>query len=124
MLTESEKEWLKTRDKKRSYCVYCEATFGADSCYWKCVTESCAMYPDMKDAAEFSERVAAKLARWDNEYHKGDHLCPYGDDDLDSYIPLCHCINFCQDHPRLGCIAAKLAWARLEVEEEMDGISI
>ena len=65
MLTESEKEWLKTRDKKRPYCFYCEALFGADSCYWKCVTESCAMYPDMQDAAEFSERVAAKLAKLD-----------------------------------------------------------
>lgn len=108
MLTESEREWLKTRDKKRSYCVYCEATFGADSCYWKCVTESCAMYPDMKDAAEFSERVAAKLS----ELPEDVHPCPYGATNRCSYDD---CGN-----PHLGCRRSILKYARLAVEEEMD----
>lgn len=123
MLTESEREWLRNRKGKNDlyfFCKYCTVPKEDDDCYWSHIIEACPVYPDIEDAAEFSERVAAKLARWDNEYHKDDHLCPYGDDDLDSYIPLCHCIVFCQDHPKLGCIAAKLAWARMAVEEEMD----
>lgn len=118
MLTESEREWVKYRQIFNGYYPY-----GCLTCSLQrtlCDKTDCLLHPDLGDAAEFSERVSAKLARWDNEYHKGDHLCPYGDDDLDSYIPLCHCINFCQDHPKLGCIAAKLAWVRLSVEEEMD----
>lgn len=99
MLTESEKEWLKTRDKKRPYCFYCEALFGADSCYWKCVTESCAMYPDMKDAARFSERVAAKLATVQ----------------ANSFPAMVEAYKYRQT---IGWANLKLA--RLAVEEEMD----
>lgn len=141
MLTDSEKRWLKLRKLYEgvnyySYysCMHCpEYNIGRwhgykRPCNEACLSNGCPFIDigssqavfDYIEAAEFEERVAAKLAKWDNEYHKGDHLCPYGDDDFDSYIPLCHCINFCQYHPRLGCIAAKLAWARLEVEEEMD----
>lgn len=96
MLTDSENIWLKTRDKKRQYCFYCEALFGTDFCYWKCVTESCAMYPDMKDAALFEARVAAKLA--------SSSACQYVTG---------HCML-------TGCAACQLRDARLAVEEEMD----
>ena len=108
MLTNSEREWLETRDKKRPYCFYCEALFGTDSCYWKCVTESCAMYPDMKDAAEFSERVAAKLAnpQW--------AVCWNSDS----------CLEFggSKDEPRWvwDCEWCRLKHAHLQVEEDMD----
>ena len=125
MLTYNEQSWLawkkrisRMKNVSAAWCHKCpHLGRNAAGCYGE---PYCPLFPDFADAAEFSERVAVKLARWDNEYHKGDHLCPYGDDDLDSYIPMCHCINFCQGHPKLGCIAAKLAWARLAVEEEMD----
>lgn len=119
MLTDSEREWLENR-KPGDWCVThdCSAMFEGE-----CISVTC--YMDIswlyRDAAEFAERVAAKLARWDNEYHKDDHLCPYGDTDLDSYVPICHCTDFCKDHPKLGCVSVKIAWARLAVEEEMDG---
>lgn len=78
------------------------------------------MTRDLLDAAEFSEQVAVKLAAWDNEYHKDAKLCPHYDTDLDDYIPLCQCVDFCKSHPKLGCTAVKLAWVRIAVEEEMD----
>ncbi len=77
------------------------------------------MLNDFKDAAEFNGRVAVRMAKLSVEYHKGDELCPYYDTDLDSYIPLCHCTEFCKSHPKLGCTEVKLAWARMQVEEEM-----
>jgi len=111
MLTENELAWL----NERQICLACEGSY-----IWAGYWEDGVELEIMQEAAEFEDRVAAKLARWDNEYHKDDHLCPYGDDDLDSYIPLCHCTDFCKGHPKLGCVSAKIAWARLAVEEEMD----
>lgn len=117
MLTQNELAWFEEHYRTNlNFCRRCKHLAECQGKHPFCPL----MRMDLLDALEFSERVSVKLARWDNEYHKGDHLCPYGDDDLDSYIPMCHCIDFCQDHPKLGCIAAKLAWARLAVEEEMD----
>lgn len=91
MLTKSEWEWLKTRDKKRLYCFYCNSFFGTSYCDTKCITGTCPVYPDMKDAAEFSERVALKLA------------------------------NYIETLGWKGCGKHALEQARLQVEEEMDG---
>lgn len=113
MLTESEKEWLKTRDKKRPYCFYCEALFGADSCYWKCVTESCAMYPDMKDAAEYEARVAAKLATYATMMVGSDIAAPCLE------CP-CQKAGVCYHGTNKSCQWSFLTTARLQVEEEMD----
>lgn len=59
MLTESELVWLKDR-RNKVYCRYC-------SVIYLCSNPSasgfkCPLIPDYKDAAEFSERVAEKLA--------------------------------------------------------------
>lgn len=113
MLTESEREWLKTRDKKRPYCFYCEALFGTDSCYWKCVTETCAMYPDMKDAAIFEARVAEKLA-----LYNANTMDWMSNVFSPACWETCRGSRFCEGN--LSCAEATLAAARLQVEEEMD----
>ena len=78
MLTDSDKAWLKDR-RNKAYCRYCSVI---DLCSNPNASGfKCPLIPDYKDAAEFSERVAAKLAK-------------------------------------LDCV---LKYARLAVEEEMDG---
>ena len=115
MLTESENTWLKTRDKKRPYCFYCEALFGTDSCYWKCVTESCAMYPDMKDAAIFEARVAAKLATLLDESYFHIDTGSY-----ESCREVCPAHSLCPKGFNPDCRTTFVKYARLAVEEEMN----
>lgn len=103
MLTASEQEWLEQRDPKL-YCRWC--TGGNDDvwCDYALATDVCPLYEDkdsLWDAAEFSERVAAKLA--------------------DAYWPP---MDVGSDGPRLFMPPAdRLKWARLAVEEEMNADS-
>lgn len=93
MLTQNEREWLASR---RTYCNYCDLERGSDDCEWEMAMEQCAMFPRMKDALEFSERVAAKLAT--DENCGVDEDCP----------------------PDMPYGWGRLKAARLQVEEEMD----
>ena len=136
MLTESEKRWLRNKRLRGFRFDICRWCFAYPVAAWERAPSPCVIYchnngvpalceglhsaRGLRDALEFSERVAVRLAKWDIEYHKNDHLCPYGDTDLDSYIPLCQCTDFCQSHSKLGCVEVKLAWIRLKVEREMD----
>ena len=80
MLTKSEREWLASH---RTFCNYCDLERGSDDCYWNHVVEACPMYPNIKDALEFSERVVARLANregcigdWCYYYPFSDKVCP------------------------------------------------
>lgn len=80
MLTDSELAWLKRRQFFNGFYT----TSGCLTCSLNetlCDKTDCLLHPDLEDALEFSERVAAKLAK-------------------------------------LDCV---LKYARLAVEEEMDG---
>ena len=107
MLTESEKQWLEMRDAIQFACGSYRMPYFRDGY---------SLDEDWKDAAEFSERVAAKLA----DMHRETMLvgcceqCPawelcnqiYGDD---------------FDNARVNdCKTIFLKYARLAVEEEMD----
>ena len=65
------------------------------------------MYPDMKDAAEFSERVAAKLVGI-TESMMQSWACPANE----------NCAG--ENCAGLECREVLLRYARLQVEEEMD----
>lgn len=105
MLTDNEREWLRLRDFfPFNSCLHCEHS--ADFI----ISRMCPFLRDkncidlrtmnfaqtMKDAAEFSERVAAKLA--ENDWGNIDEDCP----------------------PNMAFGWGKLKHARLAVEEEMD----
>lgn len=111
MLTKSEKEWLRERKffplfscvhcKNKNFYILNKTCFGTDA-------KSCIEFLrlielkyDLRDAAEYEARVAARLA-------SRVGACPY------VTMPMSkHCM-------RTGCVACKLRDARLEVEEEMD----
>ena len=111
MLTQSEREWLEDR-RRVAYCRYCN------------VSRLCAnpfasgySYPltgNMKDAAEFSERVAAKLAN----IHFGTEDCEYCSNhiNVNEYCGECKTAS-----TNKRCLACRIKYARLKVEEEMDG---
>lgn len=113
MITQSEREWLVTH---RTYCNYCDLECGSDDCEWEMAMEQCAMFPRMKDALEFSERVAAKLARQAMKYVCEKYPCRHG-------RPALGCMR---DNTKLTgpyavhCEDCFLREARLQVEEEMD----
>ena len=60
MLTDSEKAWLKRRQFFNGFyssgCLTCSLNETL------CDKTDCLLHPDLEDALEFSERVAAKLA--------------------------------------------------------------
>lgn len=62
MLTESEKQWLHNRKLSLNpYCGWCmRYALCCNPHYQMCPTQN----TDLQDAAEFSERVAAKLAEY------------------------------------------------------------
>ena len=96
MLTKSEKRWLKKR-KEWSVCSYC-SNIPQTMCLYGERPHFCALIDvDYKDAAEFSERVAAKLAA--DENCGVDEDCP----------------------PDMPFGWGRLKAARLAIEEEMDG---
>jgi hypothetical protein len=108
MLTASERAWLEDR-KHKSYCRYCNVSKLCANPFAS--GYSCPLTGNMKDAAEFSERVAAKLAQ---AYMK------IIDAEFDIEIRL-----ICEACPAAGrcnmdCCDSILKWARLQVEEEME----
>jgi hypothetical protein len=102
MLTKSEKEWMENRWKFS--CWYCPNTPQVMCTMGERPAHCAIMDTDWQDAAEFSERVAAKLAK-----HTHDK-------------PLVCEINWdCPYWPQGKCAWCYLKAARIEVEEEMDG---
>ena len=60
MLTKSEREWLEDR-KRMAYCRYCNVSKLCANPFAS--GYSCPLTGNMKDAAEFSERVAALISK-------------------------------------------------------------
>ena len=107
MLTASELAWLKRRQFFNGFYT----TSGCLTCSLNetlCDKTDCLLHPDLEDALEFSERVAVKLTIMPRR----DGPCDYGQMAL--------CSRDCGSH-WLNCRDARLKWARLTVEEEMDG---
>lgn len=103
MLTQSERAWLSSRKGKDDlylFCKHCTVSPKTDDCYWNHVVGACPMYPDIEDAAAFSERVAAKLA--------------------DAYWPPLVYTPVAPFEQLFMPPMDRLKWARIEVEEEMD----
>ena len=110
MLTEAEKKWL--RNRKFETCENCKTNrLLCDRCNHIYPTNVCALdrftlsglsvettYDELKDAAEFEARVAAKLA-------VDSHDCGS-----------CKIVDLCNGI----CECERLKHARIEVEEEMD----
>lgn len=107
MLTQSEREWLEHRDAMQ----FITGTYIADF----------AEYPlwnsgkDWQDAAEFSERVAAKLAEM-------AHWLAHGIGTEMECVDLCDASKICEESESLPCQWCFLKHARLAVEEEIDGL--
>lgn len=125
MLTKSEKEWLKKREQwaephngygdEGYFCEHCKI-----NCIDGCPTEIRDGNIDaFVDAAEFSERVTAKLAEF---YH---HTTLYLDDSDGQKLrcwETCPARFHCGDsYTHLTCGDAVLKTAQLTVEEEMNG---
>lgn len=60
MLTDSERAWLKRRQFFNGF--YSSGCFTCSLNRTFCEKTDCPLHPDLEDALEFSERVAAKLA--------------------------------------------------------------
>ena len=111
MLTDSEREWLKDR-RNKAYCRYCSVIYlcsNPNASGFKCP-----LIPDYKDAAEFSERVAATLAN----IHFGTEDCPYCSNHINVNEYCGECKTASTDK---RCLACRIKYARQQVEEEMDG---
>ena len=108
MLTDSEREWLRLRPHDgTAYCWHCQ-NVGRDM--KGCLDEPyCALVPDYKDAAEFSERVAARMAEL---FAASTEIAPL--------CASCPCEDDCYANRRLKCGGQILKYARLQVEEEME----
>ena len=114
MLTEEEKQWLAQR---KGYCNWCSVEFKTDSCFWIITADLCPLYPrqaSTQDAAEFAERVAAKLAEKVFLPYDKRYPCAHG-------APADGCMR---DKSALAgpyavhCEDCILKYARLAVEEE------
>ena len=119
MLTESEKRWLRGRElSPRPYCASC---INAKICAktrkqcW-CPTDGIDRYDAhiLQDALNFCERVAAKLAN----IHFGTEDCPYCGNHINVNEYCGECKTASTDK---RCLACRIKYARLKVEEEMDG---
>lgn len=141
MLTDSEKRWLKLRKLYEgvnyySYysCMHCpEYNIGRwhgykRPCNEACLSNGCPFIDigssqavfDYIEAAEFEERVAAKLAELFATISLVGNTTEF---DCESSCPafsMCCTIL----HEGLPCDEAILMYARLQVEEEMDGIPV
>ena len=103
MLTEQERKWLEERTHRKAPCG--DETHHCVGCLVRC---GCSLTPDWIDAAEFAERVAAKLTL--------EEPCPLPENaDLDD------CPYFTEDDgSAFSCRWCRLKRARIAVEEEMD----
>ena len=113
MLTEQERKWLENRKIRCSRCVHYEVSGVGGICFWcadmeKFETSAYTLASDYRDAAEFAERVAAKLTL--------EEPCPLPENaDLDD------CPYFTEDDgSAFSCRWCRLKRARIAVEEEMD----
>ena len=102
MLTEQERKWLEERKHRKAPCG--DETHHCVGCLVRC---GCSLTPDWIDAAEFAERVAAKLTL--------EEPCPLPENaDLDD------CPYFTEDDgSAFSCRWCRLKRARIAVEEEM-----
>lgn len=115
MLTKKELQWLDNRGKFS--CWYCPDIPQAMCTMGERPAHCAIMDTDWKEAAEFSERVAAKLA--------GILDCTLRSRDYTLYadcVRVCPAATDCTKNNQLGldCAPYLLKWARLAVEEEMD----
>ena len=112
MLTKNELTWLEKRGK-HPYCqIWCMFDHNSDDCEWEQAAEYCPLVHGRKaliEAGQFEERVTIKLTRMPNHYPEGP--CDFGNSG--------QCSIEC-DNIWLDCREARLKWARLQVEEEMD----
>ena len=118
MLTEKELQWLDNRGKFS--CWYCPDIPQAMCTMGERPAHCAIMDTDYKDAADFSERVAMKLAQV-AAMQKKHHCC------VDIDVPF-HCPGWQSCAERMmsrkelrPCEFEMLKGARIEVEEEMDG---
>jgi hypothetical protein len=114
MLTKSEKEWMENRWKFS--CWYCPNTPQVMCTMGERPAHCAIMDTDWKEAAEFSERVAAKLAELFATISLVGNATEF---DCESSCPA---FSVCCTllHEGLPCDDAILMYARLKVEEEMD----
>ena len=105
MLTQSEREWLEHRDAMQ----FLMGTYIADFAEFPLWNNG----KDWKDAAEFSERVAAKLAKEHEEIMLNGGVC-------EACFAWGICFNGFEENDDARCSFEMLKAARLEVEEEMD----
>lgn len=107
MLTQSELAWLERREEMPGYyCLWCPLWDDEADCDGRSPHPFCPIFQRRErlwDALEFSERVAVKLASWEQNL----------------IIP-CMETAVCERHPQ-DCPSCRLKYARLQVEEEMDG---
>lgn len=120
MLTINERRWLVQR---KGYCDWCSVKFKTDNCFWVISADLCPLYPrqvSIQDSAEFSERVAARLARMmlrPNEYkYPCKYPCPNGVPELGCMCDMTALTGSYAVH----CVDCILREVRLQVEEEMD----
>ena len=111
MLTANEKRWLASR---KGECSYCHDTPRTMCLYGERPAHCARVDIDWQDAAEFSERVAVKLAITGDVWDFEDMPCR-GDER--QYIR----INCKLRKNHWDCADCFLKAARLKVEEEMDG---
>lgn len=123
MLTESEKQWVawkyrlrRDKDLAGAWCNNCpQHGRNAAGCYGE---PFCPLFPDLADALEFEGRVVAKLAGiLDRTLRSRDYTLHT------DCTRICPAATDCTKNNRLGldCAPYLLKWARLAVEEEMDG---
>ena len=114
MLTGSEKQWLKCRGYNTFCDNHCNVPYSSKECCVRVACKTCPLYPGLgafRDAAEFSERVAAKLADWFGNSVSGLYTVS-----IDGTCDGCPCGGNCT----MPCKAEILKHARMKVEEEMN----
>ena len=98
MLTEKERKWLEERKKRTQHCDNCPNRVGYYELCSSCRSRSLyglSLCPDYREAAEFAERVAAKLTL--------KEPCPLPEHEESAF----------------SCRWCRLKRARIAVEEEM-----
>ena len=117
MLTKSEREWLASRSHNPWCDGHCPATHLSEDCYWLAAVGQCAVTTHEQmawDAAEFGERVAAKLATEHENIMLNAGVC-------EACFAWGTCFNGFEENDNAFCAHEMLKAARIAVEEEMDG---
>ena len=111
MLTKKELQWLDNRGKFS--CWYCPDIPQAMCTMGERPAHCAITDTDWKESAEFEGRVAAKLAN----IHFGTEDCPYCSNHINVNEYCGECKTASTDK---RCLACRMKYARLKVEEEMD----